>query len=137
MTEWQSAMYTDLLQKNLADSSGKQMRLNNVLMQLRKCCNHPYLFEWPVDPATGNDAVDDMLIEASGKMQLLDRILVELKRQGDHQTLIFSQVCAHDVDPPASLVTAVPHASRPHSHLPHASTLTLSSPTQSHPCLRR
>ena len=23
----------------------EKMRLLNVLMQLRKCCNHPYLFE--------------------------------------------------------------------------------------------
>ena len=43
------------------------MRLNNVLMQLRKCCNHPYLFEWPVDGA-GNEVVDEILCEASGKM---------------------------------------------------------------------
>jgi len=92
MTEWQSEMYTDLLAKNLSDSSGKQMRLNNVLMQLRKCCNHPYLFEWPVDNS-GNEVVDDVILQASGKMQLLDRILHELiKKQGDHQVLIFSQM---------------------------------------------
>ena len=91
LSEWQQAMYADLLAKNLSDSAGKQMRLNNVLMQLRKCCNHPYLFEWPLD-ASGNEVVDDILVQASGKMQLLDRILVELKRQGDHQTLIFSQM---------------------------------------------
>ena len=67
------------------------MRLNNVLMQLRKCCNHPYLFEWPVDGA-GNEVVDEILCEASGKMQLLDRILTQLKKEGGHQSLIFSQM---------------------------------------------
>ena len=33
MTEWQQSMYSDLLAKQLADSAGKQMRLQNVLMQ--------------------------------------------------------------------------------------------------------
>ena len=92
MTEWQQMMYSDLLKRELADSTGKPTRLQNVLMQLRKCCNHPYLFDWPVDEA-GNETVDDILVNASGKMQLLDRILNELiKVQGDHKVLIFSQM---------------------------------------------
>jgi len=62
-----------------------------VLMQLRKCCNHPYLFEWPRD-ASGEEVVDEILLAASGKMQLLDRILTQLKKEGDHQILIFSQM---------------------------------------------
>eukprot|EP00966_Prymnesium_polylepis_P242890 5617171-Prymnesium_polylepis.1 len=77
-------MYQDLLKRQLTESSGKQVRLQNVLMQLRKCCNHPYLFEWPVD-ADGREVVDDVLLMASGKMQLLDRILSKLKAEGDHQ----------------------------------------------------
>ena len=41
--------YTKLLMKDIdvvngAGKSGK-MRLLNILMQLRKCCNHPYLFD--------------------------------------------------------------------------------------------
>lgn len=84
--------YEDLLKRELADSTGKPSRLQNVLMQLRKCCNHPYLFEWPVDEA-GQETVDDILVQASGKMQLLDRILNELiKVQKDHKVLIFSQM---------------------------------------------
>ena len=76
----------------LSAAAPAQMRLNNVLMQLRKCCNHPYLFEWPLDNK-GHEVVDDIMLQASGKMQLLDRILHELiKRQGDHQVLIFSQM---------------------------------------------
>jgi len=92
MSEWQSMMYTDLLKRELADSSGKPSRLQNILMQLRKCCNHPYLFEWPLNDA-GEEQVDEILVEASGKMQLLDRILNELiKVQGGHKVLIFSQM---------------------------------------------
>ena len=48
LSEWQQGMYKNILDKTLEDSSGKAMKLNNVLMQLRKCCNHPYLFDWPV-----------------------------------------------------------------------------------------
>jgi len=95
MSDWQRGMYQDLLEKNLNDSSGKPMRLNNVLMQLRKCCNHPYLFEWPLD-ASGEEMVDEIMVQASGKMQLLDRILTKLKErestEGRHQVLIFSQM---------------------------------------------
>jgi len=93
MTEWQQSMYSDLLAKQLADSAGKPMRLQNVLMQLRKCCNHPYLFDWPVDEA-GNEVVNEILVQASGKMELLDRILTALlkKEKGQHQVLIFSQM---------------------------------------------
>ena len=29
------------------------IRLQNIMMQLRKCCNHPYLLEYPLDRATG------------------------------------------------------------------------------------
>jgi len=92
LSEWQQSMYKDLIDKNLKDSDGKAMRMQNVLMQLRKCCNHPYLFEWPIDPHTGQETVDEVLVQASGKMQLLDRILTELKKQGGHQVLIFSQM---------------------------------------------
>jgi len=63
-----------------------------VLMQLRKCCNHPYLFEWPLDPHTGQEVADEVLVQASGKMQLLDRIMLALRKQGDHKVLIFSQM---------------------------------------------
>jgi SNF2 family DNA or RNA helicase len=48
--------------------------LENVMMQMRKCCNHPYLFEAPVDDE-GNWIIDNRLIECSGKMKLLDNML--------------------------------------------------------------
>uniref|UniRef100_A0A8C9F792 Helicase, lymphoid specific n=1 Tax=Pavo cristatus TaxID=9049 RepID=A0A8C9F792_PAVCR len=28
------------------------LKLQNIMMLLRKCCNHPYLIEYPLDPAT-------------------------------------------------------------------------------------
>ncbi|XP_060070965.1 lymphoid-specific helicase-like [Ylistrum balloti] len=66
------------------------IKLLNVVMQLRKCCNHPYLLEYPLDPGTGNFKVDEDVIRKSGKMLLLDRMLKELKVRG-HKVLIFSQ----------------------------------------------
>jgi len=91
LSEWQQGMYADIIKRNLKDSSGKEMPLNNVLMQLRKCCNHPFLHEWPVDH-NGHEVVDEVLPAASGKLLLLDRIMRLLKKEGDHQVLIFSQM---------------------------------------------
>src|SRR5436190_3725716 len=58
-------------------------------MQLRKCCNHPYLFEGaePGPPYT----TDEHLVNNSGKMVILDKLLKRLKTQGS-RVLIFSQM---------------------------------------------
>ena len=65
-------------------------RLKNTVMQMRKVCSHPFLFDWPVDPLTGMKAVNDDLVNASGKMLLLDQLLTELFKR-KHKVLIFSQ----------------------------------------------
>ncbi|KAJ8359630.1 hypothetical protein SKAU_G00161550 [Synaphobranchus kaupii] len=67
------------------------LKLQNVLMLLRKCCNHPYLIEYPLDPATQNFLIDEKLVESSGKFLVLDRMLPELKKRG-HKVLLFSQM---------------------------------------------
>jgi len=64
--------------------------LDNTMMQMRKCCNHPYLFEAPVDDS-GDWIVDERLVQASGKMILLDKMLKTLKEHG-HKVLIFFQM---------------------------------------------
>ena len=46
---------------------------HNILMQLRKVCNHPYLFEG-VEPE-GADEFGEHIVEASGKLTLVDRLL--------------------------------------------------------------
>ncbi|KAL2051874.1 hypothetical protein ABVK25_007789 [Lepraria finkii] len=58
-------------------------------MQLRKCCNHPYLFEGaePGPPYT----TDEHLVFNAGKMVMLDKILTRMKKQGS-RVLIFSQM---------------------------------------------
>ncbi|ORX34552.1 putative helicase [Kockovaella imperatae] len=66
------------------------MRLQNLVMQLRKISSHPFLFDWPVDEKTNELVVSDDLVNASGKMLLLNRLLGELFKRG-HKVLLFSQ----------------------------------------------
>ncbi|KAL6971511.1 putative ATP-dependent DNA helicase chr12 [Sarracenia purpurea var. burkii] len=55
-------------------------------MQLRKCCNHPYLFVGEY-----NLWRKDEIFRASGKFEILDRLLPKLRRAG-HRVLLFSQM---------------------------------------------
>jgi SWI/SNF-related matrix-associated actin-dependent regulator of chromatin subfamily A member 5 len=64
-------------------------KLCNIVMQLRKVCNHPYLFEGVEDREL--DPMGEHLIENCGKLQLLDKLLARLK-SGGHRVLIFSQM---------------------------------------------
>lgn len=66
------------------------MHLQNVVMQLRKVCSHPFLFDWPLDEWTNQPVVDEQLVDASGKMMILERLLDELFARG-HKVLVFSQ----------------------------------------------
>uniref|UniRef100_A0A0D3G3A8 Chromatin-remodeling complex ATPase n=1 Tax=Oryza barthii TaxID=65489 RepID=A0A0D3G3A8_9ORYZ len=91
MSEMQKQYYRALLQKDLevVNAGGERKRLLNIAMQLRKCCNHPYLFQGaePGPPYT----TGDHLIENAGKMVLLDKLLPKLKER-DSRVLIFSQM---------------------------------------------
>lgn len=44
-------------------------------MQLRKICQHPFLFESVEDKVNPSGLIDDKLIRSSGKLELLSRIL--------------------------------------------------------------
>ncbi|KAA0722062.1 SWI/SNF-related matrix-associated actin-dependent regulator of chromatin subfamily A member 5 [Triplophysa tibetana] len=93
LSKMQREWYTKILMKDIdiLNSAGKmdKMRLLNVLMQLRKCCNHPYLFDGaePGPPYT----TDLHLVVNGGKMVVLDKLLPKLKEQGS-RVLIFSQM---------------------------------------------
>lgn len=76
---------------SLSWDSEINLKMKNIMMLLRKCCNHPYLIEYPLDPATQDFKVDEELVNSSGKFLLLDRMLPELKKRG-HKVLIFSQM---------------------------------------------
>ena len=66
-------------------------RLNNLLMQLRKVCNHPWLMPYieGVDDSLNEDELTS-LVNASAKMKLLDRLLDKLRAK-NHRVVIFSQ----------------------------------------------
>ena len=64
--------------------------LKNVIMQLRKVCQHPFLFHWPRDPRTREPVLGEELVTASGKMMVLERLLDALFARG-HKVLLFSQ----------------------------------------------
>ena len=66
------------------------MHLQNVVMQLRKVCSHPFLFDWPLDSQTQQPVIDEQLVDASGKMMVLERLLEALFERG-HKVLVFSQ----------------------------------------------
>lgn len=66
------------------------LHLQNAVMQLRKVCSHPFLFDWPIDTETHEEVINDELVGASGKMLVLDRLLTELFKRG-HKVLLFSQ----------------------------------------------
>ncbi|CAL8391182.1 unnamed protein product [Arctogadus glacialis] len=76
--------------KNLLNTQ-VNLKLQNILMLLKRCCNHPYLVEYPLDPATQQFQIDEELVKCSGKFLILDRMLPALKKRG-HKVLVFSQM---------------------------------------------
>ncbi|XP_019358025.1 PREDICTED: lymphoid-specific helicase isoform X1 [Gavialis gangeticus] len=80
-----------VIEMSIPMDSEINLKMQNVMMLLRKCCNHPYLIEYPLDPATQQFKVDEDLVKNSGKFLLLDRMLPELKKRG-HKVLLFSQM---------------------------------------------
>ncbi|KAJ1636623.1 P-loop containing nucleoside triphosphate hydrolase protein, partial [Pavlovales sp. CCMP2436] len=68
--------------------------LINLQMELRKCCNHPFLIKG-VEEGETHDLTRpeylERLVYASGKYVLLDKLLPRLRADG-HKVLIFSQM---------------------------------------------
>jgi SWI/SNF-related matrix-associated actin-dependent regulator of chromatin subfamily A member 5 len=93
LSKMQRDLYTKILMKDIdiVNGAGKveKMRLQNILMQLRKCTNHPYLFDGvePGPPYT----TDEHLIQNCGKLTVLDKLLPKVKAQGS-RVLVFTQM---------------------------------------------
>lgn len=93
LSKMQREWYTKILMKDIGIVNGagrcEKMQLQNILMQLRKCTNHPYLFDGaePGPPYT----TDTHLVYNSGKMVVLDKLLPKLQENGS-RVLIFSQM---------------------------------------------
>ena len=94
MSEWQKIVYQQIKEQGLLaedPSTGRlgKKALMNTMMQLRKICNHPYLF---IDyNNTMLENINDWIYKSSGKFEFLDRIIPKLL-YFKHKILIFSQM---------------------------------------------
>ncbi|KAJ6542741.1 SNF2 family N-terminal domain-containing protein [Mycena capillaripes] len=98
MSALQSQMYKQMKKyKMIADGGTKNGKtggvkgLANELMQFRKICQHPFLFENVEDEMNPGGMIDDKLIRTSGKIELLNRVLPKFFATG-HRVLIFFQM---------------------------------------------
>uniref|UniRef100_A0A672TAQ3 Chromodomain helicase DNA binding protein 3 n=1 Tax=Sinocyclocheilus grahami TaxID=75366 RepID=A0A672TAQ3_SINGR len=98
LSPMQKKYYKFILTRNFealnSKGGGNQVSLLNIMMDLKKCCNHPYLFpvasaEAPKTPSGAYEGAG--LTKASGKLMLLQKMLRKLKEQG-HRVLVFSQM---------------------------------------------
>eukprot|EP00833_Pecoramyces_ruminatium_P013071 jgi/Orpsp1_1/1187103/evm.model.d7180000055451.1 len=74
----------------------KHLKLQNLLMQLRKICNHPYLMlydkeDFPKKEENLKEGELPDIVASSGKMIMLSRLLPALIKE-DHKVLIFTQM---------------------------------------------
>lgn len=97
---------------NMGGSRNTAPKLMNIQMELRKCCNHPFLLDGVEHRETEKQHVELLqfgsldnktpeevqqilneraYIQTSGKMVLLDKLLPKLREEG-HKVLIFSQM---------------------------------------------
>jgi ATP-dependent helicase STH1/SNF2 len=67
--------------------------LSNELMQLRKICQHPFLFESVEDKINPAGLIDDKLVRTSGKIELLNRILPKFFATGHRVRACISPQC--------------------------------------------
>ncbi|MCJ1475148.1 hypothetical protein MMC13_003808 [Lambiella insularis] len=95
----QKQLYKSILAKNPdllrsiigGDNKAPVKGLRNLLMQLRKCLCHPFVYSMEIEERTTNTTVSHRrLVEASSKLQLLEIMLPKLQQRG-HRVLIFSQ----------------------------------------------
>ncbi|OAA78138.1 SNF2-family ATP dependent chromatin remodeling factor snf21 [Akanthomyces lecanii RCEF 1005] len=95
----QSKLYKQMVTHNkiaVSDSkSGKAgaRGLSNMIMQLRKLCNHPFVFDEVENVMNPLSISNDILWRTAGKFELLDRILPKYHATG-HRVLMFFQMTA-------------------------------------------
>lgn len=91
LTKIQRKIYKNILKNHshIVNGNGDRVQLLNILMQLKKVCNHPYLFDGvePGPPFTNGEH----LITNCMKFRVLDLLLPKLKAQNS-RVLIFSQM---------------------------------------------
>lgn len=105
LTNVQKKYYRAILERNFqfltkGNTSANVPNLMNTMMELRKCCIHPFLIsgaeeqimnEYRILKPDSTNIQLDALVQASGKLVLIDKLLPRLKADG-HRVLIFSQM---------------------------------------------
>ncbi|KAK9721803.1 ATP-dependent DNA helicase Snf21 [Basidiobolus ranarum] len=93
----QSKLYNQMRKHGMLFTTGGEKGttgikgLNNTIMQLRKICNHPFVFEDVERIINPSKLTNDTLFRVSGKFELLDRILPKFANTG-HRVLMFFQM---------------------------------------------
>uniref|UniRef100_A0A803U1K8 Chromodomain helicase DNA binding protein 2 n=1 Tax=Anolis carolinensis TaxID=28377 RepID=A0A803U1K8_ANOCA len=96
MSALQKQYYKWILTRNYKALSkgtrGSTSGFLNIVMELKKCCNHCYLIKSPEEnERENNQEMLLSLIRSSGKLILLDKLLSRLRERGN-RVLIFSQM---------------------------------------------
>jgi ATP-dependent helicase STH1/SNF2 len=95
----QARLYKQMVTHNkLVVSDGKGGKtgargLSNMIMQLRKLCNHPFVFDEVENQMNPTSTSNDLLWRTAGKFELLDRVLPKYQQTG-HRVLMFFQMTA-------------------------------------------
>jgi SWI/SNF-related matrix-associated actin-dependent regulator of chromatin subfamily A member 5 len=93
MSTVQKKLYKSLLLRDIdsitSNTNKAKTAVLNIVMQLRKCCGHPYLFEGVEDRTL--DPLGEHLVENCGKLNMVDKLLKKLKERGS-RVLIFTQM---------------------------------------------
>ncbi|KAF8848864.1 hypothetical protein BDZ45DRAFT_810423 [Acephala macrosclerotiorum] len=95
----QARLYKQMVTHNkLVVSDGKGGKtgargLSNMIMQLRKLCNHPFVFDEVENQMNPTSTSNDLLWRTAGKFELLDRVLPKYQATG-HRVLMFFQMTA-------------------------------------------
>ncbi|CAN4111826.1 unnamed protein product [Withania somnifera] len=99
MVALQKKVYMSILRKELtqllalASGAHNTRSLQNIVIQLRKACSHPYLFAG-IEPEPYEEG--EHLVQATGKLLILDHLLQKLHACG-HRVLLISQM-THTLD---------------------------------------
>ena len=93
LSDLQKKMYKQILSRNIDAVNGvskDRIQLLNILMQLKKVCNHPYLFP---NIEKGPPYIEgEHLVNNSMKLKILDILLKKIKNETNDKVLIFSQM---------------------------------------------
>ncbi|OHT01668.1 hypothetical protein TRFO_31454 [Tritrichomonas foetus] len=110
LTQIQRTFYRSIIDDNrdllLENITQAKISFLNIMMQLRKICNHPYLFpsfenmcienyktqhNIPINEPITRELEYQILVNSCGKTILLDKLLPKLKSD-NHKVLLFSQM---------------------------------------------